>query len=69
MTLNPEQFYKLGAESLGWNNSTSAGKALIAEDLKLLNRLQLRFKQALSSPFDLGQEALTQTWDGQKLSV
>ncbi len=69
MALTPEQLYKLGAESLGWNNTTSAGKALIAEDMALLKRLQLSFKQALSSPFDLGQEALTQTWDGQKLSV
>ena len=69
MALTPEQIYKLGAESLGWNNSTADGKALIAEDLKLLRRLQQRFKQVLSSPFDLGQEPLTQTWDGQKLSV
>ncbi len=69
MALTPEQIYKLGAESLGWNNTTSAGKALIAEDMALLKKLQLSFKQALSSPFDLGQEALTQTWDGQKLSV
>jgi len=69
MALTSEQIYKLGAESLGWNNTTTAGKALIAEDMALLKRLQLRFKQALSSPFDLGKEALTQTWDGQKLSV
>jgi len=41
MALTPEQLYKLGAESLGWNNSTTAGKALIAEDMKLLKRLQL----------------------------
>ena len=41
MALTPEQVYKLGAESLGWNNTTAAGKALIAEDLKLLKRLQL----------------------------
>jgi hypothetical protein len=69
MALTPEQIYKLGAESLGWNNTTTAGKALIAEDMALLKKLQLSFKQALSSPFDLCQEALTQTWDGQKLSV
>ena len=41
MALTPEQVYKLGAEALGWDNSTAAGKALIAEDLKLLRRLQL----------------------------
>ena len=41
MALTPEQLYKLGAESLGWNNTTTAGKALIAEDMKLLKRLQL----------------------------
>ncbi len=41
MALTPEQLYKLGAESLGWNNSTTAGKALIAEDMALLKRLQL----------------------------
>ena len=41
MALTPEQIYKLGAESLGWNNSTTAGKALIAEDMALLKRLQL----------------------------
>jgi hypothetical protein len=41
MALTPEQLYKLGAESLGWNNTTPAGKALIAEDMALLKRLQL----------------------------
>ena len=41
MALTPEQLYKIGAESLGWNNSTTAGKALIAEDMALLKRLQL----------------------------
>jgi hypothetical protein len=41
MALTPEQIYKLGAEALGWNNTTTAGKALIAEDMKLLKRLQL----------------------------
>jgi hypothetical protein len=41
MALTPEQLYKIGAESLGWNNSSTAGKALIAEDMKLLKRLQL----------------------------
>ena len=41
MALTPEQVYKLGAEALGWNNTTAAGKALIAEDMKLLRRLQL----------------------------
>ena len=39
--ITPEQIYKLGAEALGWNNSTAAGKALIDEDMKLLKRLQL----------------------------
>lgn len=39
MVLTPEQLYKLGAESLGWNNSTTAGKALIAEDMALLMAL------------------------------
>ena len=41
MALTPEQLYRLGAESLGWNNTTASGKALIAEDMKLLKRLQL----------------------------
>jgi len=41
MALTPEQLYRLGAELLGWNNSTTAGKALIAEDMALLQRLQL----------------------------
>ena len=41
MALTSEQVYKLGAESLGWNNSSTAGKALIAEDMALLQRLQL----------------------------
>ena len=41
MALTPEQLYKLGAESLGWNNSSTAGKALIAEDMALFKRLQL----------------------------
>lgn len=39
--ITPDQIYRLGAESLGWNNSTAAGKALIAEDLKLLKRFYL----------------------------
>ena len=30
MAYTSEQVYKLGAESLGWNKSTTAGKALIA---------------------------------------
>jgi len=51
MALTPAQLYKLGAESLGWNNSTTAGKALIAEDLKLLKLLQLaNSKGAAGSP-------------------
>ncbi len=41
MALTPEQVYKLGAESLEWNNSTAEGKALMAEDMALLKRLQL----------------------------
>ena len=41
MALTPEQIYKLGAEALGWNNTTTAGKALIAEDMKLLKRLHI----------------------------
>ena len=41
MALIPEQIYKLGAEALGWNNTTAAGKASIAEDMALLKRLQL----------------------------
>jgi hypothetical protein len=41
MALTPAQLYKLGAESLGWNSSTTAGKASIAEDMALLKRLQL----------------------------
>ena len=39
MALTPEQIYKLGPEALGWNNTTAAGKASIAEDMKLLKRL------------------------------
>ena len=49
MALTPDQVYKLGAESLGWNNSTAAGKALIAEDLKLLRKLQLAQANASST--------------------
>ena len=49
MALTPEQIYKLGAESLGWNNSTAEGKALIAEDMKLLWRLQLAHTPACST--------------------
>ena len=41
MALTPDQVYRLGAEALGWDNSTAEGKSLIAEDLKLLRRLQL----------------------------
>ena len=41
MALNPEQVYKLGAEALGWDNSTAEGKALMAEDMELLKRLDL----------------------------
>ena len=41
MALNPEQVYKLGAEALGWDNSTAEGKALMAEDMELLKRLGL----------------------------
>ena len=36
-----EKVYKLGAESLEWSKISDVGMALIAEDLKLLNRLQL----------------------------
>ena len=51
MALNPEQVYKLGAEALGWNNTTAAGKASIAEDMKLLKRLKLaNAKDAAGSP-------------------
>ena len=46
MALTPEQLYRLGAELLGWNNSTSAGKALIAEDMALLQRLQLAHRSS-----------------------
>ena len=43
--------YRLGAEALGWDNSTAEGKALIAEDMKLLKRLQLaNAKGATGSP-------------------
>ena len=41
MALNPDQVYRIGASVLGWDSSTAAGKALIAEDMKLLKRLQL----------------------------
>lgn len=50
MALTPEQVYKLGAEALGWNNSTAAGKASIAEDMKLLNQLYLAH-MLLHSPY------------------
>lgn len=36
-----EKVYKLDAESLEWSKISDVGMALIAEDLKLLNRLQL----------------------------
>ena len=49
MALTPEQIYKLVAEALGWNNTTAEGKALIAEDLKLLKRLQLAQANASST--------------------
>ena len=39
--ITPEQVYRLGAEALGWDNSTAEGKALIAEDMELLKRLGL----------------------------
>ena len=39
MALTPDQVYRLGAEALGWDNSTAEGKALIAEDMALLKRL------------------------------
>ena len=41
MALTPEQVYRLGVEALGWDNSTAAGNALIAEDMELLKRLDL----------------------------
>jgi hypothetical protein len=41
MTLTPEEVYRLGADSLGWDNSIDVGKALIAENLALLKKLQL----------------------------
>ena len=49
MALTPDQIYKLGAEALGLNNSTAEGVALIAEDLKLLKRLQLAQAAATST--------------------
>ena len=49
MALTPEQIYKLGAEALGWNSSTAAGKALVAEDMKLLKRLQLAHTYSYST--------------------
>ena len=60
MALTPEQIYKLGAEALGWNNSTAAGKTSIAEDMKLLKRLQLAHPPVTSTNWtgqgsDLGQ--------------
>lgn len=41
MALASDQIYKLGAETLGWDDSTAEGVAVIAEDLKLLKRLQM----------------------------
>ncbi len=59
MALTPEQIYRLGAESLGWNNTTTAGKALIAEDLKLLRRLYLANAMATDgsplTPYRIGR--------------
>jgi len=49
MALTSEQVYKLGAESLGWNKSTTAGKALITEDMSLLNRLQLAHRSSCAT--------------------
>jgi len=41
MALTSDQVYRLGAEALGWDNSTAEGNALMAEDMKLLKRLYL----------------------------
>ena len=40
MAIPADQIYRLGAEALGWNSSTAEGKAVIAEDMALLKRLQ-----------------------------
>ena len=59
MALTSEQIYKLGAKSLGWDNSTAAGKALMAEDMKLLKRLYLANAIAADgsppTPYRIGQ--------------
>jgi len=58
MALTPEQLYRLGAESLGWNNSTTAGKALITEDMALLKWLYLANAMAAAgsppTPYRIG---------------
>ena len=61
MALTPEQVYKLGAEALGWNNTTTAGKALIAEDMKLLKRLQLVQAPATSTNWTKGKPSVDKT--------
>ena len=56
--ITPDQVYKLGAEALGWDNSTAEGKALMAEDLELLKRLQLANAMAAAdsppTPYRIG---------------
>jgi len=47
-----EKVYKLGAESLEWSNISDVGKTLIAEDLKLLRRLQLAHTPPTSTDLD-----------------
>ena len=61
MALTPDQVYKLGAEALGWGYSTAAGKALIAEDMKLLKRLQLAHTPATSTNWTKGKPSVDKT--------
>ena len=49
MALAPDQIYKLGTEALGWNNSTANGKALMAEDLKLLKGTTKNYRRTEGS--------------------
>ena len=55
------QIYKLGVEALGGNNTTTAGKALIAEDLKLLRRLQVAQAPATSTNWTKGKPSVDKT--------
>ena len=48
MALTPEQVYKLGAEALGWNNTTTAGKLCLLR--RLLSVEWHSFSQTIGAP-------------------